>query len=76
MAGRALGSRREGLGLDVGNVVGGEAVPSLAEAERRAVEAALSVAGNNIARAARVLGIDRGTLHRKVKKLGLGKAGR
>ena len=71
--GTAAGAARSHLGGLGGGGAGGEAVLSLAEAERRAVEVALSVAGNNITRAARVLGIDRGTLHRKVKKLGLGK---
>lgn len=46
-------------------------VLSLAEVERRAVAHALEASGNNITQAARALGINRVTLHRKIKKYGL-----
>ena len=41
----------------------------LKEMERRAVKRALQVSGGNVTRAARALGIDRATLHRKLKRL-------
>ena len=44
------------------------AVPPLAEIERQALALALELAGNNVAQAARTLGINRVTLHRKLKK--------
>ncbi len=40
----------------------------LDEVERKAIVHALEVAGNNISHAARALGIDRSTFHRKLKK--------
>ena len=40
----------------------------LAETERRAVTRALEASGNNVTRAAQALGINRTTLHRKLKK--------
>ena len=40
----------------------------LAEVERQALVHALEAAGNNVTRAARALGIDRSTLHRKLKR--------
>ena len=43
----------------------------LAEVERRAVVRALAAADHNVTRAARALGINRATLHRKLKKYGL-----
>ena len=43
----------------------------LVEVERRAVTRALQASGNNIAQAARALGINRTTLYRKLKKYGL-----
>ncbi len=43
----------------------------LAEVERQALIEALRASGNNITQAARALGINRGTLHRKLKKYGL-----
>ncbi|MDE0034226.1 MAG: sigma 54-interacting transcriptional regulator [Deltaproteobacteria bacterium] len=43
----------------------------LAEVERRALIQAFRASGNNITQAARALGINRGTLHRKLKKYGL-----
>jgi DNA-binding NtrC family response regulator len=44
---------------------------SLAEVERRLLQAALSHAGNNITEAARLLGMPRGTLRYRLEKLGL-----
>ena len=46
-------------------------VQPLAAVERRAVERALAAADHNVTRAARALGINRATLHRKLKKYGL-----
>ena len=46
-------------------------VAPLAEVERRAVERALAAAGDNVTRAARALGINRATLHRKLNRYGL-----
>ena len=46
-------------------------VAPLAEVERRAVERALAAAAGNVTRAARALGINRATLHRKLNKYGL-----
>ena len=43
----------------------------LADVERQALIEALRASGNNITQAARALGINRGTLHRKLKKYGL-----
>lgn len=48
-----------------------EGFPTLAEVERRAVAAALARAGGNKAEAARLLGIDRQRLYRKLEKYGL-----
>lgn len=50
---------------------GEEGFPTLAEVERRAVVAALARAGGNKAEAARLLGIDRQRLYRKLEKYGL-----
>ena len=46
------------------------AVVPLAEVERRALLHALEVAGDNVTRAAELLGINRATLYRKLKKYG------
>ncbi len=43
----------------------------LAEAERQAIARALAASGNNVTRAAAALGINRTTLHRKLKKYDL-----
>ena len=48
---------------------------TLADLERRAIAAAVEQSGNNLTRAASALGIDRTTLHRKLKKHGLRDAG-
>jgi DNA-binding NtrC family response regulator len=50
---------------------GEEAFPTLAEIERRAVAAALARARGNKSEAARLLGIDRQRLYRKLEKYGL-----
>ena len=50
------------------------AVLPLAEIERRALVHALEVADNNVTQAARALGINRSTLHRKLKKYNLSEA--
>ena len=46
-------------------------VRPLDEVERRTILHALEVSDNNISRAAQALGIDRSTLHRKIKKYGM-----
>ena len=46
-------------------------VPPLAETERWAITRALAASGNNVTRAAQALGINRTTLHRKLKKYDL-----
>jgi DNA-binding NtrC family response regulator len=48
-----------------------EPVLPLRELERRAIERAMRVAGGNVARAARMLGIGRATLYRRLAELGL-----
>ncbi len=45
-------------------------VGTLAETERQAIARALDASDHNLTRAARLLGIDRTTLHRKLKKYG------
>ncbi len=45
--------------------------PALVEVERQAMAQALEASGNNITQAARALGINRVTLHRKLKRYGL-----
>src|SRR5574341_64711 len=49
----------------------GEEPISLREAERRHIETVLARCGGNVTRAARALGIDRVTLHRKIEKYGI-----
>jgi transcriptional regulator with PAS, ATPase and Fis domain len=49
----------------------GEESVSLREAERRHIETVLARCGGNVTRAARALGIDRVTLHRKIEKYGI-----
>ena len=49
------------------------AILPLAEVERQALVHALEVADNNITQAAQALGINRATLHRKLKKYDLSK---
>ena len=48
-----------------------ESVLPLREVERQALAQALEASGNNITQAARALGINRVTLHRKLKRYGL-----
>ena len=50
-----------------------EAVLPLVEVERRALVHALEVADNNVTQAAQALGINRATLHRKLKRFNLSK---
>ncbi len=58
--------------------LGAPAVPptvgTLADLERQAIADAVEQSGHNLTRAASALGIDRTTLHRKLKKHGLGDA--
>ena len=49
----------------------GDRITPLKDLEQRAVTHALAVSGNNVSQAARALGIDRVTLHRKLKRMGL-----
>ena len=49
------------------------AVLPLVEVERQALVHALEVADNNVTQAAQALGINRATLHRKLKKYDLSK---
>jgi transcriptional regulator of acetoin/glycerol metabolism len=57
-------------------LVGEAARPEgLAEAERTAVRQALSRARGNVSAAARLLGISRATMHRKLERLGVGREG-
>ena len=42
------------------------------EAEKRAIESALSLAGGNKSKAAKLLGFSRNTLYLKMKALGMG----
>jgi DNA-binding NtrC family response regulator len=49
-------------------------VPSLAAAEREHIQRALEQAGGNRSRAAKLLGIDRGTLARKIRAMDLEKS--
>ena len=48
-----------------------EGLPTLEQLERHAIQRTLEVTGNNISQAAQVLGIDRTTLHRKMKTYSL-----
>jgi len=53
----------------------GTMAESLDAYERSLIERALSAANGNIARAARELGLDRANLHRKMRRIGLRRAG-
>ena len=50
---------------------GGSLADRLEDYERRELGRALAAAGGNIAEAARALGVDRGNLHRRLKRLGI-----
>lgn len=80
----ANAAARRGLRLDdaffarerhLSDVLGGaeadaeDGVEGIEAAERRAVRAALARTGRNVSAAARLLGISRATLHRKIKRL-------
>lgn len=47
----------------------GRGVPDFQEAERAVIEGALAMSGGKVAPAARLLGISRSTLHRKIKAM-------
>jgi transcriptional regulator of acetoin/glycerol metabolism len=72
---RAYGLTDEQLGRPVNDLLAPSPEPSgdddLLAAERGAVQRALSRADNNVTAAARLLGISRATLHRKIARLGL-----
>lgn len=72
---RAYGLTDEQLGRPVNDLLAPSAEPrsgdDLLAAERGAVQRALSRADNNVTAAARLLGISRATLHRKIVRLGL-----
>ena len=53
---------------DAGELTDSNVILPLDEVERRTIQHALEVIDNNVSRAARALGIDRSTLHRKLKK--------
>lgn len=53
---------------DAGEPTDADVILPLDEVERRTIQHALEVIDNNVSRAARALGIDRSTLHRKLKK--------
>lgn len=50
----------------------GSAEAGLTEAERGAVRRALALNGGNVSASARALGVSRATLHRKLRRLGMG----
>jgi transcriptional regulator of acetoin/glycerol metabolism len=72
---RAYGLTEAQFGRPVNDVLpllpGGAPGDDLAAAERGAVQRALSRAQGNVTAAARLLGISRATLHRKIARLGL-----
>jgi transcriptional regulator of acetoin/glycerol metabolism len=71
---RAYGLTDAQLGRPVNDVLAPSPEPAgddFQAAERGAVQRALSRAGNNVTAAARLLGVSRATLHRKMARLGL-----
>ena len=70
---RAYGLTDEQLGRPVNDVLAPSPEPGddLLAAERGAVQRALSRSDNNVTAAARLLGVSRATLHRKIARLGL-----
>lgn len=71
---RAYGLTDAQLGRPVNDVLALSPEPmmdDLLAAERGAVQRALSRAGNNVTAAARLLGVSRATLHRKIARLGV-----
>lgn len=81
----ASGAVRRAFGIDdtwiAGGHLAGELLPSepsaadFTSAERRALRAALTQTKGNVSAAARLLGTSRATLHRKMNRLGLNRAG-
>jgi transcriptional regulator of acetoin/glycerol metabolism len=72
----ALGLTDERLArpFPAADLLGREPLPdNLAGAERGVIQRALSRVGGNVSAAARLLGISRATLHRKLARLGLGR---
>ena len=51
----------------------GGLVAARQEFEKRCITSALAEAGGNVSQAARLLGIDRTNLHKKIQSYGLGK---
>jgi transcriptional regulator of acetoin/glycerol metabolism len=62
---------RLAAGLPASSVLGDDLEEGLSDAERGVVQRALARAGGNVSGAARILGVSRATLHRKIKRLGL-----
>ena len=73
VARRLYGITDDGLaaGLPASTIIGGVEEEGLSDAERGVVQRALARAGGNVSGAARVLGISRATLHRKIRRLGV-----
>ena len=76
---RVLRGARPPSGVTAGPELPGEDGRSLRdvleETEKRAIVRALEAAGGTVSEAARRLGLDRANLHRKMRRLGLGKPG-
>lgn len=70
-AGSGLPERSAGTDEEGGAKAEEEIRDAVRSQERRSIEEALERAGGNRSRAARLLGIDRSTLYRKMKRLGL-----
>jgi transcriptional regulator of acetoin/glycerol metabolism len=60
-------------GLRASRLLGSEDSDDLMEAERRVLERTLARAGGNVSAAARLLGISRATMHRKLNRAGIGR---
>ena len=76
---RVLGGARAASPAPGSAVAGSSAEQTLREildaTERSAIEQALAAASGTVSEAARRLGLDRANLHRKMRRLGLGRAG-
>lgn len=69
----AITDERMASHLAASEVLGaGSAEAGLTEAERGAVRRALALNGGNVSASARALGVSRATLHRKLRRLGVG----